>query len=31
MWYKNETIFFYYVEDGIFMGPESGAIDREIE
>ena len=30
MWYRDKTIFFYYVDDGIFMGPDSKAIDREI-
>ena len=27
-WYKYETIFFYYVDDSIFIGPDS--IDRVI-
>ena len=31
VWYRYKTIFFYYVDDGIFMGTDSGAIDREIE
>ena len=31
VWYQNKTIFFYYVDNGTFMGPESGAIDKAIE
>ena len=31
VWYKDETIFFYYVDDGIFMGLDSKSIDRSIE
>ena len=31
VWYKGETIFFYYMDDGIFMVPDSNAVDREIE
>ena len=29
--YQDETIFFYYVDNGIFLGPDSGAIDKSIE
>ena len=29
--YKNKTIFFYCVDYGIFMGPESKSIDRAIK
>ena len=31
VWYQYETIFFYCVDDGIFMEPDSGAIDKAIE
>ena len=31
VWYKDKTIFFYYVGDGIFMGPDSKATDRAIK
>ena len=31
MCYKNNTTCFYYVDDGIFMGPDSGAINKAIE
>ena len=31
MWYKNDTTFLYYVDDGIFVGPDSGATTRTIE
>ena len=31
VWYKDDTILFYYVDDGIFMGPDSKAIDKAIE
>ena len=31
MCYKNNTTCFYYVDDGIFMGPDSGAINKSIE
>ena len=31
MWYRDKTIFFYYVDDEIFIGPDSGAIDKAIE
>ena len=31
MLYKEETIFFYYVNNDIFMGLEPGAIDRAIK
>lgn len=31
IWYQENTINFYYVEDGIFMGLDSKAIDKMIE
>ena len=31
VWYRDENIFFYYIDDGIFMGPDSGAINKAIE
>ena len=31
VWYQDKTIFFYYVDDGIFMGPDSGTIDKAIK
>ena len=31
VWYKDKIIFFYYAENGIFMGPEYKSIDRSIE
>ena len=31
VWYKYKTIFFYYVDDDIFMRSDSKAIDREIK
>lgn len=31
IWYQENTINFYYVDDGIFMGLDSKAIDKMIE
>ena len=31
VWYQDKSIFYYYVDDGIFMGPDSGATDKAIE
>ena len=31
VWYKDETISFYYVDGGVFMGPDFKAIERAIE
>ena len=31
VWYKDDAILFYYVDDGIFVGPDSKANDRSIK
>ena len=31
VWYTDETILFYYVDDVIFMGPDSKAIDKAVK
>ena len=31
VWYQDKTIFFYYVYDGIFIGPDSGSIGMSID
>ena len=31
VWYKDGTVLFYYVDNRIFMGPESKAINRAIK
>ena len=30
VWYQDQTIFFYYVDNVIFVGPDSGAIEKSI-
>ena len=31
VWYTDETILFYYVDDVIFMEPDSKAIDKAVK
>ena len=31
VWYREKNILFYYVNGGIFIGPDSKAIDKSIE
>ena len=31
LWYWDKTVFFYYVDNSMFMGPDSKAIDKTIE